>query len=427
MPEVIRASFLLFQSQIVRKTIYFPTEMYYNGLVKWGNIVSEQYLFSFAKGIVMLKLLAVFAASLVLAYISEQNTKAAIASGQRYVAHKDWAYVLLVTILVLFAGLRTSYNDTQNYIRIFRESPGLAGFFSNPDNLNPLSNPLFYTILNIIKDLTNNAQLLIFLTSFLAQICFIRFIKHYSSNFVFGIFIYFTLGTFALSMAAIKQITAMAILTLAMPFLERKKWMPYYSLVLIAMLVHTYAIAFVVLPLFVRRPWRLFTFVFAFATVVLLLNFQSAITTFLEQADEVGKTIADYEVFDDNTVNVFRIAVYAVPPLFSLVFQKWVFHDSSPTKHVLVHMSIISLAFMILGTQSGANMFGRMAYYFELGAICCLPWMLERTFEERSHGFVSTMAAICFLGYFMYANVISTNFGQNYQSIGLFQFIVSLF
>lgn len=59
----------------------------------------------------MVKLLTLFAASLVLAYISEQKTKAILASGQRYVAYKDWAYVLLIVILVLFAGLRTNYND----------------------------------------------------------------------------------------------------------------------------------------------------------------------------------------------------------------------------------------------------------------------------------------------------------------------------
>jgi hypothetical protein len=61
----------------------------------------------------MLKLLAVFAASLALAYISEQNTKAIVASGRRYSVWNDWAYLLLVTILILFAGLRTNYNDTR--------------------------------------------------------------------------------------------------------------------------------------------------------------------------------------------------------------------------------------------------------------------------------------------------------------------------
>jgi len=78
----------------------------------------------------MTKLLVVFAAALVLAYISEQNTKAILASGHRYSVWHDWAYLLLVTILVLFAGLRTSYNDTWNYISGFRNAPELGEFRS---------------------------------------------------------------------------------------------------------------------------------------------------------------------------------------------------------------------------------------------------------------------------------------------------------
>lgn len=375
----------------------------------------------------MLKLLAVFAASLILAYISDRNTKAVRAAGYHYSVWTDWAYIMLVIVLTLFAGLRTSYNDTGNYIRLFRESPGVEAFLSDSNNLNLLANPLFYFYQNLLKDLTNNPQVLIFTTSLFVQCCFIRFIKQYSSNFVFSIFLYFTLGTFALSLAAMKQIVAMAVLTLAIPYLEKKKWPQYFLLVFIAMLIHTYAMAFAILPLFTRRPWKLFTYIFMIAVFIVLMNFQGVITTFLEQADEAGKTIADYEVFDDVSVNIFRLAVYAVPPLISLVFQKWIFYHSADMKHVLVHMSVISFACMIMGTQSGANMFGRMGNYFELGAICVLPWMLEQTFEKRSYRLISTFAVVAFLGYFAYANMIATNFGQVYRSVGLLEFIASLF
>ena len=375
----------------------------------------------------MTKLLLVFAATLILAYISEQNTKATIAAGRSYSVWHDWAYLLLVTILVLFSGLRTSYNDTHNYISIFDNLSGVASFLSDAENLHPLGNPLFYFCANLLKHMVDHAQVLIFTTSLFTQICFVRFIKRYSSNFVFSIFLYFTLGTFALSMAAMKQIVAMAVLTLAIPYLEKKKWVQYFLLVFVAMLLHTYAMAFAILPLFTGRPWKRFTYVFMITVVIMLMNFQGVVTTFLEQADEAGKTIADYEVFDNVSVNIFRLAVYSVPPLISLIFQKWIFHDSSNMDHVLVHMSIISLACMIMGTESGANMFGRMGNYFELGTICSLPWMLEKTFDKRSHHLISTVAVIAFLGYFSYANMIATDFGQAYQSVNLFEFIASLF
>lgn len=364
----------------------------------------------------MIKLLVLLAISLVLAYISQQHTVAITAAGHRYSVRNDWAYILLVVALTLFTGLRIHYNDTQNYIRGFYNNPGLAAFLSNPKNLHPLKNPLFFTFENLLKDLTDNAQILIFTTSLFAQCCFIKFIKRYSANFPFGIFLYFTLGTFALSMAAIKQVSAMAILTLAIPCLEKKQLARYYLLVFCAMLVHTYAIIFAVLPFFTQKPWGTFTYIFVIAVVILMGNFREVISAFLEQADEMGKNIAEYEVFDDNTINIFRIAVYAVPPLISFVFQKWIFHRSSDIKHVLVHMSIISLAFMAMGTQSGANMFGRMANYFELGTVCCLPWMLEKPFDRRSHKLILAIAAVCFLGFFLYAN---KDFGSHYSATNL--------
>ncbi|MBE6730284.1 MAG: EpsG family protein [Ruminococcaceae bacterium] len=371
----------------------------------------------------MFKLLAVFAAALILAYISQKNTKAVTSSGYVYKAYRDWAYVLLVVVLVLFAGLRTSYNDTLNYIRGYEDAPVLTEFFSNAENLNPFKNPLFYLFQSIIKTFTSNSQWLILLTSIITQVCFLRFIKRYSDNFLFSIFIYFTLGTFVFTLAAIKQVTAMAILTLAFPYLEKKKWLRFFLIVLIAMLVHTYAIIFAFIPLFRVRPWGLFTYIFIAVTAIVLFNFETAITAFMEQANDLGKTIADYEVFDDNTINVFRLAVYAVPPLISLICQKWVMKGNREIDNTLIHMSIISFAFMVMGTQAGANMFGRMGNYFELGTICILPSMLKKTFDTKSYKLVLAIACVCFFGFFYYANAVNISFDNEYYAISLFSLL----
>lgn len=375
----------------------------------------------------MFKLLAVFAAAMVLAYISEINTRAIIASGRHYSAGNDWALVALIMILSLFAGLRTNYNDTANYIGSFRSASTLAAFVGKAENLNPLKNPLFLFYQSFLRTITDNPQIFVFSLALLDQILLIRFFKRYSDNFLFSIFLYFTLGTFVFSLAAMKQITAMAVLTLCFPYLEKKQWARYYLVVLAAMLIHTYAMAFAVLPLFRTKPWGLFTFLFIAVVGVVMVNFEVTITEFMEQANDLGKTLADYEVFSDAGINIFRLGVYAVPPLISLVFRRWVLREASGMDHVFIHMSIISLAFMSLGTQAGANMFGRMANYFELATICCLPRMLKKTFDERSYRFVMRLACVCYLGFFVYANAIHGNFDGEYRSVSLFKFVASLF
>lgn len=372
----------------------------------------------------MAKLIVILIISVALAEASQRRTEEIRHSGEHYAVLNDPAYLLLLLVLVLFTGLRTNYNDTINYIDSFDSAPTLAEFLANPENLNPFKNPLFGAYQSFLRDRTDDAQVLIFTTSLFTQACFLRFFKRYSKHFTFSVFIYITLGTFVFTLAAIKQTVAMAILTLAIPYLEKKKWVPYCLLVLIAMLVHTYAISFAVLPLFMVRPWKSFTYVFVLLMVVLMMNFREAISAFMDQANELGKTLADYEIFDDNTVNIFRLAVYAVTPLLSLIFQRWIFYESDEMDHVLVHMSIISLAFMSMGTQSGANMFARMAMYFELGTICCLPKMLEKTFDSRSYRLVRNIAVVCFVGFFLYAYAIAMDFDAEYRCVPFLELLL---
>ena len=368
----------------------------------------------------MIKITAMLAICVILAYFSERQTKAIRSLGHRYSVWNDPAYLALAATLVLFAGLRTSYNDTWNYMNSFRKSQGLAAFLAVPQNLNPFRNPLFYTYYSALRDVTGNAQWLVFTTSVVTQLGFLLFFKRYSRNFTFSVFLYFALGTVNVSLAAMKQVCAMAIVTMAFPCLEKKQWWRYYLVVFIAMLIHTYALAYAVLPLFRGRPWKTFTYLFVFAMVVVMMNFKDVITAFMDQAEEVGKKLYAEEIFHDHTVNILRVAVYAVAPLISFFFRKWIFRNSTTGDHIVVYMSIISFAFMMMGTQSGANMFARMAQYFELGTICCLPWMLEQTFEKRSYRLVSGIAVACFMFYFVYANAINMQFDSNYRATSIF-------
>lgn len=374
----------------------------------------------------MIKLYILLAAAVALAWFSEQYQWKCQASGQPYRLSRDWAYCALLAILILFSGLRTSYNDTGTYLSGYANATGLRHFLENSSNLNPFRNPLFYAYQSLLRSTLDNAQFLIFSTSLFSQICFLRFFKRYSTNFTLSVFIYITLGTFCFTMAAIKQVVAMAVLTLAFPFLEQRKYIRYFLLVYVAMLFHTYALTFVFLPLFTDRPWKPFTYIFIALTFVILLNFQDAISAFMDQANDLGKVMSEAEIFDNHSVNIFRLLVYMVPPAASLLFQRWLFYDSDQMDHILVHMSIISMAFMFLGTESGANMFGRMATYFELGTICCLPRMLEKIFDKASYRLVRKIAVFCFLGYFTYAYGISMNFTTEYSAMSLWTFIRSM-
>lgn len=368
----------------------------------------------------MLNLLLVTAASAALAYGSQKLNPSGL--DRRGRVHWDICMVLLVVVMTLFSGLRTGYNDTLAYITSFQNADPVSVFLSDPENLDILHNPLFYFITSLFRQLTDNYHLYLMAFALFNTVLFVRFLRRYApeGNFAFVVFLYFAIGVFTFSMAALKQITASAVLTLAIPALVDKKWGRYYLLVAIAGLLHTYAFIFAFLPLLSGKPWGWKTLLLLAGTLAVMLTFEDTIGSILEYADSMGKHVAEYEVFDGNQMNPFRVAVFAVVPVLSLVFRPWLAPEEDREKCILLNMSIVSLMFMLLAMMNGANMFGRLARYFVLGSVCTLPWILDRAFNPRSAQLMKLLAAVCFLGFFLYDN---QGFSQAYYSISLTEFI----
>lgn len=369
----------------------------------------------------MLNLLLVTAVSVGLAYASEISGWGGVTERGR--VRWDIFLVLMVVVMTLFAGLRTSYNDTFTYITGFQNTGSLTEFLTDPDNFDVLHNPLFYLITTLFRTLSDNYHLYLMAFAAFNNILFVRFLRRYApeGDFALVVLLYFTIGVFTFSMAALKQITASAVLTLAIPALEDKKWLRYYLLVLIAGLLHTYAFLFAFLPLLTGRPWGWKTLLLLAATLVIMLTFEDSIGSLLEYADSIGKHVAEEEVFDGNQMNPFRVAVFAVTPALSLLLLPWLQPQLDRRRCILLNMSIVSLMFMLLALMNGANMFGRMARYFVLGTVCVLPWIFDKAFTPKSARVVKLLAAVCFLGFFLYDN---QGFGQAYRSISLLQFFM---
>ena len=220
-------------------------------------------------------------------------------------------------------------------------------------------------------------------------------------------------------MAALKQITASALLTFAIPALIDKKWVRYFAIVIVAGLIHTYAFIFLFLPLLTGKPWGWKSILLLLGTIGVMLTFESTIGSILEYADSMGKHVAEYEVFDGNQMNPFRVAVFAVVPVTTFLFHKYLEPDLDREKCVMLNMSTISLMFMLLASMNGANMFGRLARYFVLGSVVTLPWIIDHVFAKRSAQLLKIAAAACFFAFFLYDN---QEFSQYYSAISIWNF-----
>lgn len=372
-------------------------------------------------------LIPILILSLIFSRLTERTTIGTYGNGTRQTAQNQLFFWVLILTLALPVGLRRIYNDTGAYIRGFEESMTLAELVTS-EELHILANPLFDIYTAIIHDLTDNYHVYFMIPAIFVQAVFVSAIRKYSPSLVLGVGVYICLGTHVFSLAAMKQTIAMAILMLAIPKLLDRKYLWYYVLVFVAFLFHTYAIAYAILPLFVVKPWKIRTFILLITVILVMENFESVIGSFLDYANEQGKSLAEYEVFDNIQVNNFRVIVYAVVPVMSLVLRPYLFRgEYDESYHVLIHMSIFSFAFMSLGTINGANMFGRMANYFEMGTVCSMVWMIRRSLSRSSAKLVTAIGACCFLYYFYYAYAVAKDFDAQYRAITIWEFFQSLF
>ena len=354
-----------------------------------------------------------------LSYLSQRHQQENGMENMRW----DIYLIILTIFLILMFGLRKSYNDTINYRRGYKLSVDISTFLSERSNFDIFSNPLFYAFQSLIRTMTSNYTYFFLICACYINILNVSFIKKNTEikNFAFSMFIYAAIGTMFLTMAAIKQALAMATLTLALNALMDRKYIKYYLIVFIAGLIHTYAWIFAILPLFYTKPWSFRTLLLLLITLAITYTFKSSIKSILKVADQVGKTVAKEEVFDNNKMNIFRVGIYTIMPAITLLFKSYVNKDIDKKNSLFIQMSIISFMFILIATQNGANMFGRAANYFIYGYICAFPWVIRQIFTSQSVKIVSFAAIIGFTGFFLYDN---RDFDKNYQHKTLKELIV---
>lgn len=350
-------------------------------------------------------------------------------TGRRhFMLHKADIFMIAVIVwLTCFSFLRTAYNDTMTYRLHFMESESVADYFARSGLLDWTGNPLSELYRDVVRDATTNYHIYFFFPAFLSSFAVVKLFKRYSVNPAFSLLIFFSIGTYVMYIAALKQCFAMFFLLLALPYVIDRKYVRFYLLVFVAMLFHTHAFMFAIVPLLFGKPWGKVTIVFFLAALFAMATYDATLGAFMEYAQSMGALVAEIEVFDNNSINVLRVVVYWVPAMLALAFRKRLFSNSTRVENLFVNMSMISAFILMIGLVQAANLFARMAAYFEIATAISLPWMIKKLFTKRSARAVTICAAILYFGYFLYEFGVSKDFGNNYSAISLWQFVTSLF
>lgn len=309
-------------------------------------------------------------------------------------------YITICVLLCTFAGLRTEYNDTWDYINNFKHTPGELSVFLEGEF--EISKVYLFKIWNyfVYHFISTNPNVYLGISSIIFVCPSVYLIQKYSKNFTFSIILFMFGGMYLFSLAGLKQAMATGIVLLALPFLFKKNYVVYYIFCVVAIFFHAYSLFFLIIPLLGIEVFNIRTIVFCISIVVLgvtLSSFSGVISSIIEF---LGKDVEE-EVFLEGSVNILRALVYIVPLILAIISNKNLKNINNEEK-ILIKIGILSTMFMILSLFGNPILFGRIPQYFLIGIAVSLPLLIQKIFNKKDQKTVILIAIVFYVAFGIY-------------------------
>lgn len=357
----------------------------------------------------------VLAVSCGLAFVSEKYTLTW--NGRPSKALNYGVVVLLIAYLSFFAGLRTHYNDTYTYMSSYKTMETfpdiLIGFRWNLGD-----NPGFILLNSLMKKMGFSAQTFVLFYSTLFVASAIILLKRYSSGFTLSVFLFVCAHGYLFSLAAMKQCSSIAIGIMAIPYMLKRKWIPYILIILLAATFHPYILLFLLIPFLRFKPWSTGTWILLAVAGGAGLFLPQIIGTVIDAVALLGDGY-DANNFIGEGVNIFRVLVAGVPVFLTLIFRQ---NIDDRQQYPFINCSFMYAAIMFVGLFGTANYFGRLASYFILFPAIALPSIIKGL-SGKDRRYLELLMIICYLGFFYYGNAINGSFENAFSRMTIWRYL----
>lgn len=344
--------------------------------------------------------------------------------GEKRYIKKDKIFFVIMTIsMAVYVGLRTWYNDTVTYLYYYNSIKIGEGIFDKIDwSLG--SNPGFILIQNLLKRIGTSDQTFLMLFAIFTICTYLWFIRKYSSNIWLSIFLFYTMGCYTFTMAAIKQTTAVALCLISTDRAINKKWTSFVVFVLIAATIHPYALMYLMIPFLRFRPWTGKTKYMLVIFAMLGVSLQVLMGRVVILTQLMGEEY-DLSTFTGAGVNIFRVMVVWAPIFLSFLAKQPISKYIDDENSLWLNLSMLNAEIMFVALFGTANYFARLANYFLIFQTISLPYLLKY-FTERSRKLLIVIIVGAYLLYFIYANLINQPFDVQFNQMNLFDYLHSL-
>ena len=276
--------------------------------------------------------------------------------------------------LLLIALFRNDLGfDYQMYTEGFYRM-GMEGF----SNLSYLDWEIgFVLFTKVIVFFTKNHVIYLAIISAICFACTGWFIYKFSKKIWLSVILYVNLYFFFLSMNFLRQSIAISITLFAWQFLQKKKFLPYLVIIIIAALFHTTALIMIPVYFIVKiKPSTLLALLYCYALLFFYISsegFLRLITNFFHQEYQSS-------VFLSQGISL----IYAVFPMIILVLSMILKNrliEKKASNQYLISLAFLSVFLMII--MSRHAILERFSYYSYIYFILLIPEIIS-LFEKRA-------------------------------------------
>lgn len=308
----------------------------------------------------------------------------------------------IVFIILVLVSAYSVYNDAGIYIANFNNLPDEL-LWKNITSRSWGENPGFYLFQVALKDfVSTDAFVFKFVSAIIIQFGILEFYRTYSCNLSLTLFIHIVLGLYMFTIPAMKQSMAISIGLLAFTDLVNKRWLAAGLILLLAATIHPYIVMFLVIPFLNGDVWSKREMLILGTAVLLGFMFEKFVSVAINTTQSITGDSYELETFTESAgSNILRVLVYAIVPIMSYIYRNKINTQVGIYTKRCISLSVIPLAFYVIGTFGGANFFGRLANYFAPFEFVAFTYILSNIVPVRSRAVVKILAII-FLIVFYY-------------------------
>ena len=357
----------------------------------------------------------------------EINGKSLSVKVQEYGASKV-IFFILCSYMICFSGLRTTFNDTVQYISTYSyRIPNMLGALADID-WTIGANPLFEAYQIILKSLVSESgNVFIFVSALITVLLSLQFLRKYSVRFSISLFVFIAFCGYAFTMLAIKQTMATAIGIWAVSSYIENKYTRATALFLIAILIHPYVVLYLATPMLCNSIWNKRTILLLVVVIALGSSFGFLTRTLLSASAGLFGDQYDSIVFAPGTgTTVYRLFAYMICPVLSFVYREPLKEYNNSFVNLCINLSIFAAGLIFLGMFGGALVFGRLANYFDLFVCLAVSFIVYIGVEdENRRKMIRTLLILSFSFYYFiyYRKYIGGITGDPFGHITIFELL----